>query len=775
MKTRLLISLVFLVALLATATGPVQADGIIIPQPPICDHEPCPGPFPIAQLAIVYHRVDVSIEDQVAITHVDQVFRNDQDWDIEGTYVFPLPPEASVTNFTLWVNGEAVEAEILDRDQARATYEEIVRQLIDPALLEYVGRGAVKASIFPIPAGGTRRIELEYTQVLTADSGLIHYSYPLNTEKFSTQPLEEVTVNIDIRSSDPLRAVYSPSHTIAVDRISDHHIRSGYEAYDITPDTDFELYYSLTDQAIGVNLISYRDPQATDEDGFFMLLAAPGIDIDPEEREAQDIIFVLDQSGSMDGENFLQAQDALHYVLDHLGPADRFNIVSFSTGVHTFAATLQSIDSVEDGHDWVDRLAPMGSTDINRALLETLSMTDDQRSTTVIFLTDGLPTEGVVNVPDIIRNVKNAAGNNIHLFVFGIGYDVDTILLDTLARDHHGSSTYVTPGQAIDETISAFYAKVSTPILTDIQFEFSGQTLYDLHPSPLPDLFAGGQLILVGRYKDSGEGTIRLSGQLQNQTTTFRYEDQRLLASGGPDFLPRLWATRKIGTLLEQLRLDETNQEAIDQVVSLSIRYGIITPYTSFLVTEPDVFGEEAHDSISENFLDEILGAVTAPSGKEAVERADAEGAIREADVPVQITGSDADTVRIVGASTFQYREGIWMDTRFDPDRHETTRVAFLSDDYFELVRSYPKTGAALALGERVIVMIGDRAIEIVAAGETGDRLDFSDLEIYPSDSSSDSSSDSAEPAGSAGICASLLILPIALMALPWITTRTAR
>ena len=137
------------------------ADGIIIPEPPIpCQPwEDCEF-FPIEQLNIRYHRVNVTIQDQIAVTHVDQVFHNPNDWQIEGTYVFPIPTEATVTEFTLWIDGEPVQGEVLSAEEARATYEEIVRQMIDPALLEYVGQGAVKASIFPIPPDGERRIEL---------------------------------------------------------------------------------------------------------------------------------------------------------------------------------------------------------------------------------------------------------------------------------------------------------------------------------------------------------------------------------------------------------------------------------------------------------------------------------------------------------------------------------------------------------------------------------------------------------------------------------------
>ena len=374
MKTRFLISLALFLALAGLFPAPVHADGIIIPQPPICDplppgpasiepRPPCPPPphpIPIEQLAIKYHHVTVKIQDQIAVTHVDQVFYNPNDWAIEGKYIFPLPLDAAVTSFTLWVDGKPVKGEVLDADQAREKYEEIVRSLRDPALLEYAGRGAVQAHIFPIPPQGERRIELEYTQALTAENGLVRYIYPLNTEKFSTQPLESVSVTVEIATSQPIRAVYSPTHAVAVDRRDDQHVSAGYEAKNVRPDTDFALYYSLGESE-AFHLFTYRDPgDPLDPDGFFLLLLAPK----PETRAEpipKDVLLVLDRSGSMDGEKFHQAQDALRYILHHLNPQDRFNVIAFSTGMETYASGLRPADEVTEALLWVDRLSARGA------------------------------------------------------------------------------------------------------------------------------------------------------------------------------------------------------------------------------------------------------------------------------------------------------------------------------------------------------------------------------------------------------------------------------
>jgi Ca-activated chloride channel family protein len=722
MKGKLAIILCVFVLALGWA-GPARADGIIVPEPPICD--PCPPPM--AQLAIRYHHVTVTIEDQVAVTHVDQVFFNPNQWQVEGTYLFPLPVEAVVSSFTLWVDGKPVEGEVLEAGEARRTYEEIVRKLQDPALLEYAGRGAVQARIFPIPPGGERRVELEYSQVLTAENGLVRYVYPLSTEKFSAQPLESVRVSVDVRSQIPIRAVYSPSHSISIDRLDDRHVRAGYEANNLTPAADFALYYSLGESE-AFHLLSYRDPSdEADPDGFFMLLLAPRPQADVQTLP-KDVFLVLDRSGSMEGEKFLQAQEALRYVLTHLNEKDRFNIIAFSTGIDTYAGGLRPASDAREALPWVDRLGAQGSTDINRALLEAAAMADRQRPTYLIFLTDGLPTEGEVDSQKILDNLAAAAPDNVRLFAFGVGYDVDTFLLDSLAQAHHGASSYVLPGENLSEVLSTFYTRISTPVLTSLGLDFGGFSAYDMYPSPLPDLFAGSQIVVVGRYRQGGTATISLSGEVNGQEQTFQFPEQVFSSDSRGEneslaALPRLWATRKIGYLLNQVRLRGPDQEMIDQIVRLSIRYGIVTPYTSYLVTESMPLGAAEQERIAKEAFQDLAGAPAETTGQGAVERAADQGALQEADSAAAPPAEAAQTVRILGARTFVFADGVWTDTGFDPSRMQTVKVPFLSKDYFALAAARPELGVAFALGKRVIALADGVVYEVVEAGASGDQI----------------------------------------------------
>ena len=709
---RSLVTVAIAIVLLSLAR-PVLADGIIIPEPP-----PLPEPVPLDEswLTIRYHRVTVTIEDQVAVTHVEQEFLNECDWEVEGTYVFPLPEGAAVSEFVMWVDGKPVEGEILPADEARQIYEDIVRRRRDPALLEYVGRNAVQARIFPIPPGGSRKIELEYSQVLPVENGLVRYVYPLETEKFSARPLEEVSVHVEIRSPAPIRAVYSPTHQdrVYIERDGDYRAIVGYEEYDVLPEDDFELVYTVSQEEVGLNLLTYREPP---DDGFFLLLVAPTVEVEEEQVIPRDIILVLDTSGSMEGEKIEQAKEALVYVLEHLNDEDRFSVIAFSTGLRQYARGLRPASEAHEAAAWVRRLEAVGGTDINRALLEALAQTDPERPTVLIFLTDGLPTEGVTEIEQILANVEAAAPDNVRLFPFGVGDDVNTILLDTLAEQHRGATGYVRPHERIDEEISAFYAKISTPVLANIELDFGDVLVEDTYPYSLPDLFAGTQLILVGRYRDSGATRITLTGEVNGERREFVYEGT-FRPAGGEDFIPRLWATRKIGHLLTQIRLHGERREWVDAIIELSVRYGIITPYTSFLIEEEDVLTDAGRDEAAERFMAmPTASAVGAPAAEMADEQAQMRGA--ESVGGGAMPEEAAQVVRLVGSKTFVLQDGVWTDTTFDPSRMTTVQVGFGSEAYFDLLTARPEWGAYFALGERVIFVAEGTAYEVVE-GEGG-------------------------------------------------------
>lgn len=726
-------ALLGLVFLASFGAAPVHADGLVVidcPQPPpdvrLFEPDmtpPCIWPFPCPQppapqpvvradcaayLSVKSHNVTVTIDNQVARTHVDETFTNPSDYQLEGTYIFPLPDDAAINVFAMWVDGKRLEGQVLDRSQARQIYEDIVRRRKDPALLEYVGRNAFQARIFPIPPHSDKRVEIDYSQVLGTSNGLVKFVYPLNTEKFSPDPLANVSVNVTIKSNQALKAIYSPSHSVQVIRADDYNASVSYEASNVKPDRDFVLYYSLSSDRVGATLFSYKPDAASD--GFFLLLVTPQVKPPDDKVVARDVVLVLDTSGSMQGEKIDQAKRALNFVLDHLNPDDRFNVITFSTAVVPYATSLRPVSARADAEQFVDQIAAGGSTDINRALLEGLAGADPSRPTVVIFLTDGQPTAGEIDTPRIMDNVKQAAGQNVRLFTFGVGDDVNTLLLDSLAEDHRGVSAYVRPGEKIDETVSDFYAKISTPVLSDVSVDWGGIQVTDVYPYPLPDLFAGSQLVVAGRYHTAGPATVTLKGNINGQSQTYSFPDLSFRTAGGDQFIAPLWATRKIGYLLAQIRLHGENKEAVDEIVSLAVRYGIVTPYTSFLIDErQDVFTPQGLGGAAQNMQKQLAPAATAAAGPTAVSGSQLNRALREADSAATDTTGQ---VKQIGDKAFILRDGVWTDSSFDSTKMTTTKVQFGSDEYFALLEQHPNWAPFLALGQKVILVVDGTAYE---------------------------------------------------------------
>jgi Ca-activated chloride channel family protein len=739
LNLRIFFALAVILALFLIVVPAAKADGVIIiddttipPYPPVPPLPtpwppklPVPTPLPIIYLPVKYHRVTVTIEDQVATTKIDQVFLNEYDRDLEGTYIFPLPEEATISRFVMWADGQPLEGRVLNRDEARRIYEDIVGRRRDPALLEYVGRNAFRAQVFPIPAHGEKRIQIEYSQVLPLDQGLVRYVYPLNTEKFSPKPLQQVSVDVQIRSREPIKAIYSPSHAgeivITRPKNDDYQAEVSYEASNVRPDKDFELVYTLAPGDFGLNLLTYRE---RGEDGFFLLLAAPKVEFEAGRVVPKDVICVLDTSGSMSGRKIEQAKQALRFVLDNLNDADRFNIVAFSTTVNRYADGLQPARQRDQARRFVDDLQASGSTNINQALLEALKGLDPARPTVLIFLTDGLPTVGVTNPEQIIANVGQAAPKSVRLFAFGVGDDVNTVLLDTLAQQQRGATEYVRPGEDIEDKVSAFYAKVSQPVLADLQLDFGRIRVYDTYPDTLPDLFVGSQLVLAGRYKGDGSTTVTLRGLAGNREQRFTYNVTFPAENTANAYIPRLWATRKIGYLLTQIRLHGQNQEIIDEIVQLSTRYGIITPYTSFLVDErsPSPLSLQGQQAAGKELAQQFAAPAPA-SGPQAVQDSQTLQALRQgapvptvAPAPGVVVPAESSVaaapLKQVADKTFLLRNGVWMDTTYK-EGAPTTKLAFGSEDYFQLLAARPEWGKYFAVGERVIVVLDSQAYEV--------------------------------------------------------------
>jgi Ca-activated chloride channel family protein len=577
---KLLGALLLVLILSSTFVSVVYADGMMIP---------FGAEFGYVQ--VEYHHVRVTIEDSVARTRVDQRFLNPYSEGIETRYIFPLPPLASIRDFQIQLDGHPVMVEKLSALESEMFLRNAITYQRDPSLLQFFGWEAYAVNLSLPPLGGITMV-LEYSETLPAHGDLSHYFYTLGTERYSTALLQDVRVDVDVLAEESVAAVYSPSHPIMTERIGPRHIRATYHQENVLPTDNFELYFALTEDAIGAGLLTDADPEL-DGEGHFLFLLSPSSVMDTEIAMPKDIVFVIDRSGSMAGEKIEQARNALQHILGKLGEGDRFAIVSFDDLIDSPSNELQRVTdrTIQDARSYVSQLYDRGNTDIDGALSRGITLIDragfrPDASRMIVFLTDGLPTAGVTDeraIVERVRRVNDEIDASIH--VFGVGYDVNTHLLDDLASQNHGTVTYVQPGESLEGVLTSFYGKIAHPLLTDLEIRYEGFTVTDVYPHQLPDLYFGSSIAVTGRYRNlqSKEVSIRLSGRLAgestNQVFNFSVDNQ----AENP-FIPRLWATRRIGDLLDEVRVEGERASLVEEIKTLGLRYGIVTPYTIDIV-----------------------------------------------------------------------------------------------------------------------------------------------------------------------------------------------
>lgn len=698
------------------------ADGfIVIPRP-----YPLPNPFP---LEVVYQKVDVKIEGQSAITKIDQSFYNPSQYQLEGFYIFPIPKGAVVNNFTMIINGKETETELLDADKARKIYEDIVRQMRDPALLEYSEQNIFKLRIFPIEPRSEKKISIIYSQVLESDNNLFEYIYSLNTEKFSAKPLKNVSVKIELKSNEKIKNIYCPTHEVDIVNKSDDYSIISYEAENVKPDTDFKLYFAKNSSAVGLSLLTYK---SGNNDGYFLLSASPSIEIDKSNIENKDITFILDVSGSMSGEKLDQAKKALLYCINNLNSGDQFNIIRFSTEAYSLFNSLKSADkqNINEAKRFIEDLQAIGGTNIEEAFNAAFkNYKTSSRPHFIIFLTDGKPTIGEMNDEKLVKRILNSNKNKSRIFTFGIGDEINTHLLDKLTDATKAWRTYVSDDEDIEIKVSNFYDKIQSPVLSDLKLDFENVEVYQTYPKDLPDLFKGSNVLVFGRYKGSGYAMITLSGKLNGKQKQFSINSNFSKDDDEYSFIPPLWASRRIGHLLDLIRLNGENKELVDEVTSLAREYGIITPYTSYLIMEDEeirIRGGRLADGfqtippapelkkeneanyfrikdksgrgsveVSEEFqgLNSATNFKQTQQGNERMSYTDSEGNKRNLSQQVK---------NVLGRAVYQ-QDKFWVDSELQKrDTKNVKRIQFNSDEYFKLFNKEPETAQFLALGQNV-------------------------------------------------------------------------
>jgi Ca-activated chloride channel family protein len=590
MKTKLLFTLFALILISITITSELFAVGSLF----------CRPRWSYEQYNKMWiQKVDatVDIQEQIAVTHVDQTFYNEMNNSVEAIYIFPLPEDATITELIYWINGVRFIAAIKERAEAIREYNEKLRQWMDPALLESLGNNLFRLSIVPIDPLTQVRTEITYIEPLKYDMGIVQYKFQLNTMGLSSKPLQTVSVNLESRSQNPYTKFYSPTHgnssAAKLTMISENHYKLFYGDENFYPDKDLVIEFETKRDQINYKILTYN-PSPQDSMGsnsFYALWITPPDQLPDDKVLPKDIVFTVDISSSMEGERIVQLKDALEYFLQLLNSKDRFNIITFGTFVSKFKSDLveASENNVNEAKNFILGLYALGMTNIDEALKVSFQQSfGDSTLNNLIFLTDGYPTWGEKNQDSILARVKRYNNKEVRLFTFGVGSDISRTLLGYLAAQNHGYAKFITKDDSIALVVKDHFDKISKPVLSNIQINYDGLQAWDNYPKTISDLFWGSQILQVGLYKNSGTFNITLKGRLSKDSVSYVQSINFSDTIGGHKFVPRLWARAKINYILNLIQTYGESEELITQITELSLRFQILTPYTAMYVDPTD-------------------------------------------------------------------------------------------------------------------------------------------------------------------------------------------
>ncbi len=682
--------------LLAAPLVSVSAQGWIdLERPPLANRPP-------ASLVRVGSSVRAVVEGRVARFEVQERFRNTGSVVAEGTYFYPLPGEAVFSDFSLFQGERELKGEMMAADQARTIYEGIVRRLKDPALLTLVGHGLIRAQVFPVQPGETRMVTLRFTELLGRDGDALRLRYAAG-DRGETP----VTMTVEVRREADFATPYSPTHQISDDR------RDGILRISVATPVrgDVDLVLPFRHGLLGGTVLTHSEPG---EDGFALLFLSPPAAADDAAGTGRDLTLVVDVSGSMSGEKLDQSKAALRQALGSLRARDRFRLIAFSNAVHAFREGFSPVtdEALQQARRFVDGLAANGGTNLAGAVEAALAERGDgERLSLILLLTDGLPSVGEQG-PD--RIAADAAGRigRARIFTVGVGTDVNTYLLDRLAVEGRGSATYVAPGADVSDAVGGVLSKLSRPALVDLRIVDAPVHFEESAPAVLPDLFYGEELIVLARYHGEGNGPVVIEGTRNGRRERFTVAAQFSRTERGNDYIPPLWAARRIGELTRQIRLEGTSPALLARVRDLGLRYGILTEYTSYLVQEPGVVASAPAPMPSGAVMArEMTGAKAFDaarasakmSGSTTLAAADQAVVLRMAEVAATGRAQERREMKRAGGRVFALRDGVWTDLGHS-DSLKVTTIAPFSSAWFALVEARPALTAALAAGTPLLL-----------------------------------------------------------------------
>ncbi len=725
MRRTLLALVVLLYPALTNAQGRLFARPCAPPPCPadaICER---PSPIPTSvrcsgRIERVSSAVQVQLVDRVLRYEVTDIFRNAGGAVAEADYVFPLPAGAAFEDLKLSINGELVSGETMNAEKARGIYEEIVRKMRDPALVEWMGSGLLRARIFPIAPGEEKTVVVRFQSVAVRESDALRIDYRRGSDALSSR------FTLRYQRNDAFGEPSSPTHAL---RTADEGRLHIVEARGSGSDVSILIPVRRADVA-SISVLTHR---LGNDPGFAMITVTPPLKASARSTP-RDLTFVVDVSGSMQGRKLAQAKAAGAALLETLSPIDRFRLIDFSTDVRSFRVdwSTATTENVRAAKRYLEALRAEGSTNISEALTTALQTTqrhdrarDEHRMPLVVFVTDGEPTVGERN-PDAIAALAGRQRGDARVFTVGVGNSVNAALVEQLALQGRGTAHFVRDEESVEASVSLLARRLSSPVLTDVRIVSSGVRLTSLVPAGPIDVFAGQDLVVLARYDGVGDATVRLEGQSSTGPVTWSTRAHFVDQDRGNPFVSRLWAAQRIGWLAAEKRRSGTTRELDDEIRSLGERFGIPTEFSSYLVVEPGMAaaggntrrdrGQGNASSFAPASASIIRAEAQFEAARSAAKQRDAKSVSALDDI-----GTAANAMRVVGNRRFALVNSVWTDARY-VTTVRTIAVQPYSPMYFALMRRLPELQEAFALGDRVVV--AGRTVALMLSADGSERVD---------------------------------------------------
>jgi Ca-activated chloride channel family protein len=691
--------------------------------------------------------VGVVVRDQIASTMMEIRLRNPAPTRQEAELLVPVPERAVVRGFSFQGPGAEPSARLLPHDEARQTYDRIIAQARDPALLEFAGFNLVRSSVFPVEPGGAQAVRLTYDHLLAATGDRIDYVLPRSESVEYSVPWK---IAVKITSATPITAIYSPSHLLRTARP-----KPGVAAVELaqgagTEPGPFRLSFLRERSDLSASLFAYPDPKIGG--GYFLLLAGLPFRSDKPDSSGlrREVTLVIDRSGSMRGEKLAQVREAALQVLAGLDDGEAFNIILYNEGVDPFAdrPVRKSRVTIKSATEFLEAMTARGGTNIHDALLEALRQPpDDGALPIVLFMTDGLPTVGQTSEAAIRELARKGNAHQRRIFTFGVGVDVNTPLLEKLAYESRATTSFILPGEDVEVKVAAVFRRLRGPVLADPVLAIGEGSIrrraQELIPSRIPDVFEGDQIVLLGQYTGTEPLEFALRGNYRGKPRVFQFRlplDQATTRNG---FVPRLWASRKIGLLVDAIReqggapgvvslqakgnSSPATRELVDEIVRLSTEFGILTEYTAFLAREGTDFSQkdkvlsQAEDLFRNRAIQTRSGLASANQdlnnqNQKSMSCVNPRNRFWDATMNEVATAS----VQQVCDLAFYKRQDRWVDSRLvtNPSDVRPARViTFGSDEFRDLAAKLTREGrqGSIALRGDILMLVDGQPVLVKA------------------------------------------------------------